>query len=255
MDAGTRLHLILLAGGSGSRAGSGRGTPPKQFCVTGRGPLFSISLRAFLDLDPGTGFAVAGVTMTVPEAWRENAVQGLGEIFDSSGSLPWQLAPAGETRTASAWNALQVLASGYAAGREGPAPQAGDLVAVHDAARPFATTDLITRLASAAAAHGAAVPGIPVPDTIVRTSETSDAVAPAVYLKRELLQAVQTPQVFRWDILHEAHWVAAAEGLDFTDDGGLLAGQGHHPMVVPGEAGNWKVTTEADLRQAVELLK
>ena len=56
MDEPVRMHLILLAGGSGSRASSGRGAPPKQFCVTRRGPLFTISLRAFLTLDSGSGF-------------------------------------------------------------------------------------------------------------------------------------------------------------------------------------------------------
>ena len=74
-------------------------------------------------------------------------------------------------------------------------------------------------------------------------------------LDRGQLISVQTPQVFRWDIFHAAHSVAAAEGLDFTDDGCLLDSQGHHPVVVPGEMGNWKVTTKADLLRAVELLK
>ena len=183
--AGTkRLHLVLLAGGSGSRAARGRGAPPKQFCLTGRGPLFTVSLRAFLGLDPGSGFQVAGVTVAVPEAWRENAVRGLGEVFDSPDSLPWQLAPAGQTRTASTWNALQVLATGYGSDQDALPPGAGDLVAVHDAARPFVTTDLLARLATAAGAAGGAVPGLPVPDTIVQTADPSDPAAPATYLER-----------------------------------------------------------------------
>lgn len=131
-------------------------------------------------------------------------------------------------------------------------------MAVHDAARPFASADLLARTAAAAATAGGAVPGVPVPDTIVRVPEVSDPVGPAMtatYLRRELLFAVQTPQVFRWDLLHAAHSVAAAERRDFTDDGGLLASRGHDPVVVPGETSNWKVTTESDLRRALDLLK
>lgn len=252
------LHLVLLAGGSGSRADGGRGAPPKQFSATREGPLFAVSLREFLRLAPGSGFAVAGVTLTVAEAWRENAVQGLRDVLDGRSGVPWQTAPAGETRTASTWNALQVLGTGYDGGASGPAPAAAELVAVHDAARPFASADLLARTAIAAAAAGGAVPGVPVPDTIVRVPEVCDPSGPAMtatYLRRDLLYAVQTPQVFRWDLLHAAHSVAAAEQMDFTDDGGLLASRGHDPVVVPGEAGNWKVTTEGDLRRALDMLK
>ena len=255
MSAPIRLHLILLAGGTGSRAGGGAGEPPKQFHPTGRGPLFTVSLRSFLELDSGSGITLGGVTVTVADAWAEQCSLAMSEVVDSTGPLPWQMAQAGETRTQSTWNALQELAAGYGADQIGPPPGPGDLVAVHDAARPFATTDLFARLAAAAAEAGGAVPGVPVPDTIVRISETDEPAAPAVYLKRELLHAVQTPQVFRWDILHAAHEEAAVKDLNFTDDGGLLASRGHYPVVVPGDAGNWKVTTEADLRQALELLK
>jgi 2-C-methyl-D-erythritol 4-phosphate cytidylyltransferase / 2-C-methyl-D-erythritol 2,4-cyclodiphosphate synthase len=258
-----RLHIVLLAGGSGSRAGGGRGAPPKQFSVTGRGPLFTVSLRAFLELDPQAGFSVAGITMAVPEAWRENAAQGLNEACQGCDKLSWQLVPAGRTRTSSTWNALQSLADGYGEGAEAPAPAPGDLVAIHDAARPFATTGLLARLVAAAAESDGAVPGVPVPDTIVqiatggaRSEDVPESSADAAsYLPRKALLAVQTPQVFRWDLLHAAHEAAADRGLEFTDDGGLLASQGHDPIVVPGEEGNWKVTTERDLRRALELLK
>lgn len=250
-----RLHLVLLAGGTGTRAAGERGAPPKQFCLTGKGPLFTVSLRSFLDLGPGSGFRVGGVTLAVGEAWRRNAEQGLIEACAECRSVPWQLAPAGNTRTASTWNALRVLAEGYDGGAAGAAPEPGELVAVHDAARPFATVDLLARLAAEADVSGGAVPGVAVPDTIVRLDAASPHPQTAAYLERECLFAVQTPQVFRWLPLHAAHAEAAATGAEFTDDGGLLAVAGNPPVVVPGETGNWKVTTEADLRRAVEVLK
>ena len=77
----------------------------------------------------------------------------------------------------------------------------------------------------------------------------------AAYLERASLQAVQTPQVFRWEPLHAAHAWCAAHDLRFTDDGGLLAARGPHPVVVMGEPENWKITSESDWDRAEALLR
>jgi 2-C-methyl-D-erythritol 4-phosphate cytidylyltransferase len=230
------LHLILLAGGQGSRA-KGADDIPKQFRTTGRGMLFTVSLREFLTLDAASGFCPADLTLTVPDRWRETAAGALKDL-----DLACALASAGRSRTASTWNAVQALEARFS-------PAGEDLVAVHDAARPFATADLLERLCQAAATGGGAVPGVEVPDTTVQSRGGA-----AVYLDRSTLLAVQTPQVFRWDLFHAAHAWAAESGTDFTDDGGLLADQGHPPAVVPGEQGNWKVTTNGDWDRAKTLL-
>ena len=101
---------------------------------------------------------------------------------------------------------------------------------------------------------------MPVPDTVVQLdpggSDDDIAERPvAQYLERRLLAAVQTPQVARWSDLHAAHARAADEGLSFTDDGGLLAASGIAPVVVMGETGNWKITTEQDWERAAALLR
>lgn len=235
--AGGILHLILLAGGQGLRTG-GSGSVLKQFRPTGRGVLFSVSLQEFLSLGPEDDCRPADLILTVPDTWRETAGEALQDL-----DIPWSLAPAGISRTASTWNAVRELEARHS-------PQADNLVAVHDAARPFASADLLVRLGRAAAESGGAVPGVPVSDTIVQ----SEAGA-TVYLERSSLLAVQTPQVFRWDLFHAAHTWAAEAGADFTDDGRLLAVRGHAPMVVPGEQGNWKVTTNGDWLRAEALLK
>jgi 2-C-methyl-D-erythritol 4-phosphate cytidylyltransferase/2-C-methyl-D-erythritol 2,4-cyclodiphosphate synthase len=231
--AAPKLHLILLAGGRGTRAAAGD-TTPKQFRVTSGGPLFAVSLKSFLTSQM---WRPVSVTVTVPEGWESFAAETLKGL-----ELPFELAPGGDTRTASTWNAIETLMAAH-----DPSPD--DLVAVHDAARPFASADLMARLCEAAVDGGGAVPGVPVPDTIVRSDGPG-----AVYLQRHLLRAVQTPQVFRWGIFQAAHAQAAAEGLSFTDDGGLLAHGGHDPAVVEGEAANWKVTTDDDWRRARDLL-
>ncbi|MGD9549076.1 MAG: 2-C-methyl-D-erythritol 4-phosphate cytidylyltransferase [Candidatus Krumholzibacteriia bacterium] len=239
----TPIHLVLLAGGRGLRAGGAGGGPPKQFRRTGRGLLYRVSLDSLLKLDPDSGFRVAQVVVTAGDPWRETVAGDL-----TGCPVPWALAPAGPTRTASTLNALEVLARGADLARPGK----DDLVAVHDTARPFASAELLARLATAAIRQGGAVPGIPVADTVVRAGPDDAGVA---YLPREELLAVQTPQVFRWAPCLEAHRWAAAADRDFTDDGGLLAARGLAPAVVAGEEGNWKVTTEADWLRARDLLE
>ena len=64
----------------------------------------------------------------------------------------------------------------------------------------------------------------------------------------------QTPQVFRWDIFRDAHRWARAHSGRFTDDGSLMAARGHPPVIVPGDARNWKITTDADWKRVEELL-
>lgn len=237
------VHLVLLAGGKGVRAGGNDENVPKQFRHTGRGRLFTVSLESFLKLPAAAG-KVASVTITVPETWRDVVTATVADMPDLA-AIPVHLAAAGDSRTASTWNAINLLAEH----RLHP----NDLVAVHDTARPFADARLLARLVAAAADRGAAVPGVPVPDTVVQLVHLEGDTR-ATYLNRESLMAVQTPQVFRWNILYEAHAWAAEQGVDFTDDGGLVAVRGCDPAVVEGDLTNWKVTTDADWRRAEDLL-
>ncbi len=230
------LHLILLAGGKGERAAGGDGVP-KQFRSTARGALFAVSLRTFVNGARSPSWHLASVTVTAPTDWHEVVQKELNTL-----TLPCHLADPGRSRTASTWKATVVLAG---AGQV----QSGDLVAVHDAARPFATAGLLDALTMAAMNSGGAIPGIAVPDTVVQVSGGA-----ATYLEREALLAVQTPQVFRWENFELAHRWAHEQGKEFTDDGGLLAARGHLPAVVPGELGNWKVTSNADWARALQLL-
>lgn len=233
-----RLHLVQLAGGKGLRVG---GDTPKQFRETGSGLLLAVSLKEFLNLPADAG-KVASITVTASSQWDDELNRVLSQL--PPGPYETQRAEPGGTRTESTWHALELLAQKMA-------PQADDLVAVHDAARPFATAELLAKLVAAAGDSGAAVPGISVADTILQKTEDSSE---AIYLERANLVAVQTPQVFRWDLLYDAHKWAAQKGQSFTDDGSLVAHRGTNPVVVPGQQSNWKVTTEGDWLRAAEIL-
>ena len=149
-------------------------------------------------------------------------------------------------------------------------------VAVHDAARPAASEELVQRVFDAARVHDAVIPGDPVTSTLKRVSEETvdaeqeDAVADAILgsfaettkikgrrvtgtVPREHLVAVQTPQVFRAELLRRAYAQGGLEGA--TDDAMLVERLGAEVIVVDGDPRNVKVTTPADLALVRALLR
>ena len=116
-------------------------------------------------------------------------------------------------------------------------------VAVHDVARPLVSQDLIRRVLDAAGRVGAALPALPVTDTIKEIA--GDRVVRTV--PRETLRAAQTPQIFQRDILARAHAHAAAERIEATDDAMLVELLGAPVAVVPGDPANLKLTEPSDV--------
>ncbi|MDQ6617752.1 MAG: 2-C-methyl-D-erythritol 4-phosphate cytidylyltransferase [Actinomycetota bacterium] len=126
-------------------------------------------------------------------------------------------------------------------------PDNAEIVVVHDAARPLARPELFARvIAAVRAGADAAIPVIPVADTIKRVS--GDRVTETV--DRMTLVAVQTPQAFRAEALRKAH----AEELEATDDAALVEAVGGIVVTVAGDSGNFKLTTPDDLVVAAVLL-
>jgi len=123
------------------------------------------------------------------------------------------------------------------------------LAAVHDGARPLVTWQLIDRVVRAAHAYGAAAPGVPVKDTV-------KVVAGGVVKNtpdRNTLRAIQTPQVFDFDLLRAALKQARADGAAITDDCSAVERMGMSVKLVDGDERNMKVTTPMDL-EIVRLL-
>jgi 2-C-methyl-D-erythritol 4-phosphate cytidylyltransferase/2-C-methyl-D-erythritol 2,4-cyclodiphosphate synthase len=139
----------------------------------------------------------------------------------------------GTTRQASVLAGLEALA------RHKP-----DIVLIHDAARPFVSQALISRAIDAASHHGAAIPAIPVADTVKLIGEVGQIEGTP---ERARLRIAQTPQSFRFDVILEAHRRAAQHGRsDFTDDAAIAEWAGLTVATFEGDAANMKLTTPED---------
>jgi 2-C-methyl-D-erythritol 4-phosphate cytidylyltransferase/2-C-methyl-D-erythritol 2,4-cyclodiphosphate synthase len=217
------VAAVVVAAGRGLRAG---GDMPKQYRDLAGEPVIRTSLRLFAHHPE--------VSLVQPVIHPDD-----GARFGAAAAGLELLAPVygGATRQASVRAGLEALA-----------PLRPDLVLIHDAARPYASPALVSRAIAAVASTGAAVPVMPVADTV--KSVDAAGVIEAT-LDRTKLRTVQTPQVFAFGPVLDAHRRAAARGLaDFTDDAALAEWAGLKVAVFAGEAGNLKLTTPEDVARA-----
>jgi 2-C-methyl-D-erythritol 4-phosphate cytidylyltransferase/2-C-methyl-D-erythritol 2,4-cyclodiphosphate synthase len=220
------VAAVVVAAGRGERAGGGI---PKQYRNIAGEPMIRPTLRAFLQ------HARIGLVQPVIGADAETFRTATADMKTDMKILA--PVPGGATRQVSVRAGLEALAA------RSPA-----LVLIHDAARPFLTPALIDRAIAAGEATGAAVPGIAVADTVKQIDAASIVTET---LDRNRLRIVQTPQVFGFDLILQAHRRAAAAGLDsFTDDAALAEWAGQRVSVFEGESGNVKVTTNEDFARA-----
>jgi 2-C-methyl-D-erythritol 4-phosphate cytidylyltransferase len=122
-------------------------------------------------------------------------------------------------------------------------------IAVHDAARPLVSGELILRALDVARAHGSAIPVVPLTDSVRRIADAGGSYPE----DRSSLRAVQTPQIFRADILRTAYERAA--GVDFTDDAAVVESVGYTVMLCEGERRNIKITEQEDLIVAEAMIE
>ena len=223
------LAIVVVAAGRGSRAGEGL---PKQYRTLAGEPIITHALRA---LHRGAPDARILVTIHPDDQALYEASVALLDASAQAALL--EPVPGGASRQASVRAGLEALAA------ESPA-----LVLIHDCARPFASPALIARAIAAASATGAAVPGLPVTDTIKQIDAMGriEATPP-----RAQLRAVQTPQAFRYDLILNAHRLAASTGQnELTDDGAVAEWAGHAVHVFEGDPANMKVTNPEDFAAA-----
>ena len=208
--------VIIPAAGSGTRLG---GELPKQFLPLAGTPILLRVIERFFKDE-----RVAHIVVAVAEPLLANVKQTDRVRFVAGGA----------TRQESVIQALAAAEGEF------------DLVAVHDAVRPFFKTATFHALLDAAAEHGAAFPGMAVTDTIHVARGGKLVTTP----ERDQLVAAQTPQCFRIGILHDVLEKAQRDGVDGTDEAGLAARYGYEVRVLPGDASNFKITRAEDLAYA-----
>jgi 2-C-methyl-D-erythritol 4-phosphate cytidylyltransferase len=220
-----KKYAIIVAGGSGSRMNTGL---PKQFLPLNGIPMLAYSIIAFHKHDPETEIIVV-----LPEGFGEQWKKLAREIHLD---VPYKIVHGGHERFYSVFNALNVIA------------QHVGLVAVHDAARPFVSQQLISHAFGEALQAGSAVPAVALKDSIRVKVMNSWAVA-----DRTLFKAIQTPQVFNLERLKKAYMHPYHTG--FTDDASVFESGGNTVHLIEGEENNFKITTAADLEYAAFLVE
>jgi 2-C-methyl-D-erythritol 4-phosphate cytidylyltransferase len=214
----------------GTRMG---GETPKQFLELDGVPLLLHTLRRLASCDAITEIILAT---------RADEVRRMEELFrQEKFRQPIRVVKGGAMRQESVAAALEHVGHDV------------ELVAVHDAVRPFVTREQVFRVIEEARKCGAAILGIPAMDTVKevkRSSLPQDVALITGTIPRERIVLAQTPQVFQTELLKEAFAKAAADGVNASDESGLVERLGHDVHVVHGTERNIKITRPSDMELA-----
>ncbi len=223
-----KVAVIIPAAGKAERFG---GEENKTFTKLDGRPLFIRSIEHFVNRDD-TCQIILAVSPEDAEAMKSKYAPNLA-------FMGVKLVEGGARRCDTVRAALEAVAD------------EADLVAIHDAARPCLTAEMIDDVFAEAAKSGAAILACPLTGTIKRVSDslTIDQTTP-----REGLYEAQTPQVFRKDVLRDAYAKLDPE-TEVTDEAQVVEQTGHPVTVVKSDASNLKITTKQDLAVATAILK
>lgn len=216
---------VIVAAGSASRMG---GIDKVMASLRGE-PMIAHTVRAFQECD-----AIREIVIVT----REELIRPIADLCRGMEKVK-AVVVGGSSRQESVHLGLNALSERV------------ELAAIQDGARPLVTWQLIDRVVRAANSYGAAVPVIPVKDTIKITDSALVISTP----DRSTLRAVQTPQVFDFDLLRGALKKAQTEGFEITDDCSAVEALGFRVKTVEGDEKNLKVTTPFDLKIAQMLME
>lgn len=221
-------HTIIVAGGKGLRMG---GDIPKQFIPVNGMPVLMHTIRRFREFDPQMH-----IVLVLPKDHQDYWRQLCGEYRFTD---KHDIADGGSTRFHSSQNGIMALAE---------APDT-DIVAIHDGVRPLVSVETIGRCFTAAAESGAAIPVLPVIDTlryVGHADENGVNTEQGHNVLRSDFRVVQTPQTFRLALLRRAFTQPFSER--FTDDASVVEALGEKVTMVDGNRENIKITTPYDLK-------
>ena len=212
--------VVIVAAGNATRMSG----IDKTMALLGGEPMLAHTVRAFQNCD---------IIKEIVIVTREDLLIQVGDLCHAFDKVR-AVVVGGKTRMLSVHAGMNALS-----------PKVR-LVAVHDGARPFVSDSLIDRTVRAAHSYGAAAPGIPVKDTVKIVEGGVVSATP----DRKSLQAIQTPQVFDFDILRGAIKKAVQDGAEVTDDCSAVERMKMSVKIVEGEERNIKITTPLDLKLA-----
>lgn len=222
--------VILPAAGLGTRMGRAAaektGTSRKQFMLLEGSPILVHTVRKFAAID-----RVREIVVAV----RAEDIEWVSSMLSLEAPGRVRIVEGGNSRQQSVANALASLAPDI------------ELVAVHDAVRPFIEIETIHKVFDAAAATGAAIVGVPVVDTVKVVAHGAGAVKIRGTLQREKLVLAQTPQVFHYELLRRAFAAAQADQFTGTDESSLVERLDVEVSVVLGSDRNIKITKPGDM--------
>ena len=220
-----KCGAVIVAAGSASRMG---GIDKVMAQLKGE-PMILRTVRAFQQCD-----AVKEIVIVT----REDLIRPISSLCAQMDKVNAVVA-GGKSRQESVWLGLNALSKDV------------KLAAIHDGARPLISNAVIDRTVRAAHTYGAAAPAVPVKDTIKVVKSGLVMATP----DRANLRAVQTPQVFDFDLLRGALKKAEEENANLTDDCSAVERMGMSVKIVEGDERNLKVTTPLDLKIAEMLLE
>lgn len=219
-----RRYAIIVAGGTGSRMG---GSIAKQFMELEGKPIIVHTIERFLELSK-----ISEIILVLPADYKQ---EWKDYCFENKFTFRHTLVSGGITRFHSVKNAIKYI-------------EKGGVVAIHDGVRPFVATSFIEELYTIAGKEGAVVPVV-APSDSMRIVEESGS---SYITNRDNYVMVQTPQVFRTDILLEAY--EQAYSPTFTDDASVVESMGVKIYLAQGKATNIKITKPEDLVLAKALI-
>jgi 2-C-methyl-D-erythritol 4-phosphate cytidylyltransferase len=226
-ETGGKAAAIIVAGGRGTRLGAA----DKVLVPLGGRPLLSYAIE--------TAESASSIAEIIVVAGAHTIAPIELLVEDSDWAKVRHIALGGDRRQDSVEAGLQLVRSDL------------DIVAVHDAARPFATAALFNDCVEAALRVGAAIAAVPVSDTLKR--EVHGTVSETI--PRDGIWSAQTPQAFRTELLRRSFAYARSEAIEVTDESRLVELQGLHVAIVPGSSRNFKITRPEDIEIAEAMLQ
>lgn len=234
------VTALLLSGGTGTRMGI---NTPKQYIEVKDKPIISYCLQAFLSHE-----GIDAVQIVADEMWRKTILDSMeqlrGDGHDGAVSVKFRgFSEPGENRQLSIFHGLEDIRK-YA--------EESDIVLIHDAARPLLSTDLITKCLEAVAGHDGVLPVLPMKDTVYYSE---DGIRISSLLERARIFAGQAPEAFVLGKYYEANRSLLPERIlqiNGSTEPAVMAGM--DIAMIPGDEGNFKITTKADLERFSEIV-